>query len=82
MTNGSIKTDQFLVAPRNASAAGELAAFEEALRAYPDAAILSRGGRPDQPRVVVTLGPQTLQELKSRFGAVLIIERNAPLFLP
>ncbi len=79
---GSGWIDQFLVAPRDAAAAGDLAAFEDALHAYPDATILTRGGRPDQPRLVVTLGPQSFQELKSRFGAALIIERNAPLHLP
>lgn len=80
MTNGSV--DQFLVAPRSAGATGALADFENALRSFPEANVLTRGGRPDQPRLVVTLGPDSLQQLKSRFGASLIIERNAPLNLP
>ncbi len=85
MTNGSANpgnVEQFLVAPRNADGAPSLAEFEKALGAFPEANVLTRGGRPDQPRLVVTLGPDSLQELKSRFGASLIIERNAPLNLP
>jgi len=71
MTNGSAERgnlDQFIVAARSAAAGEDLAAFEDALKSVPNAAIVSRGGRPDQP-----------QQLKSRFGPSLIIERNAPL---
>lgn len=81
MTNGSGagSVDQFLVAPRNADATGQLAAFEDALRAFPDAQVVKRGGRPDQPRLVVTLNPASFNELQSRFGTWLIMERDAPL---
>jgi hypothetical protein len=81
-TNGSASpgsTDQFLVAPRNQDGAAVLADFEKALQDHPEASVLSRGGRPDQPRLVVTLRPDSLQQLKSRFGDSLIIERNAPI---
>jgi hypothetical protein len=40
---------------------------------------LSRGGRPEQPHLVVTLPETAFEQLKSRFGASLIIERNARL---
>lgn len=83
MTNGSAESgniDQFIVAARSAAAAGEdLAAFEDALKSVPNATIVSRGGRPDQPHLVVTLSSTDVQQLKSRFGPSLIIERNAPL---
>jgi hypothetical protein len=82
MTNGSAQAgdlDQFVVAARSAAAAGDLAAFEEALKDIPNATILTRGGRPDQPHLVVTLTPDSVEKLKSRFGASLIIERNAKL---
>jgi len=82
MTNGSAERgnlDQFIVAARSAAAGEDLAAFEDALKSVPNAAIVSRGGRPDQPHLVVTLSSQDAQQLKSRFGPSLIIERNAPL---
>lgn len=81
MTNGSGagNVDQFLVAPRTSDATGQLAAFEDALRAFPDAQVVKRGGPPDQPRLVVTLRPDTFKELQSRFGTSLIMERDAPL---
>lgn len=85
MTNGSAASgnvDQFLVAPRSAGASGALADFENALRSFPDANVLTRAGSANQPRLVVALGPDSLQQLKSRFGDSLIIERNAPLQLP
>jgi hypothetical protein len=40
---------------------------------------LSRGGRPEQPHLVVTLPENAFEQLKSRFGDSLIIERNARL---
>jgi hypothetical protein len=82
MTNGSAQAgdlDQFVVAARSAAAAGDLTTFEEALKDIPNAAILTRGGRPDQPHLVVTLTADSAEKLKSRFGASLIIERNAKL---
>lgn len=81
MTNGSGNTnlDQFLVAARSSTATNDLATFEQSLKEFPGAAIVSRGGRSDQPRLVVALPPESLETLKSRFGASLIIERNAKL---
>ena len=85
MTNGSANPsnpgnlDQFLVAARSSAAAGEFAAFEQSLQGFPDATIVARGGRPDQPHLVVALSAESLEKLKSRFGASLIIERNAKL---
>lgn len=87
MANGSANNgspsksdlDQFLVAARSSAAAGDLATFEQTLQGFPDTAIVSRGGRPDQPHLVVTLTPDAFEQLKSRFGASLIIERNAKL---
>jgi hypothetical protein len=70
---------QFLVAARKGAAATEVAAFEQALQSVPGAAVLKRGGRPDQPRLVVTLQPGTVEQLKSRFGATLIIEHDAEI---
>jgi tripartite-type tricarboxylate transporter receptor subunit TctC len=71
--------DQFIVAARDASANQDLAAFEAALKDLPTAAIISRGGRPDQPHLVVTMTSKDVDQLKSRFGSSLIIERNAKL---
>jgi len=58
---------------------GDLAAFEQALQAIPGAVVVSRAGRPDQPRLIVSLAPETAEQLRSRFGATLIIEKNAKL---
>lgn len=77
MTNGSL--EQFLVATRSSAAAPDLAAFEQAVQAIPGAAVLSRGGRPEQPRLVVALTPDNFEQLRARFAATLIMERNAPL---
>ena len=77
MTNG--KLEQFLVAARNSAAAGDLAAFEQAVQQTPGASILKRSGRPDQPRLVVALTPESFEKLHARFAATLIMERNAPL---
>jgi hypothetical protein len=79
MTNGPADLDQFLVAARNGAATGDLAAFEQALQEFPDATIVARGGRPDQPHLVVALTADSFEKLKSRFGAALIMERNARL---
>lgn len=82
MTNGSAdkaNLDEFLVAARSSDKTGDLAAFEQSLQAFPDATILARGGRPDQPHLVVALTAESLEKLKSRFGASLVIERNAKL---
>lgn len=79
MTNGSDKVDQFLVAPASSDATGDLAAFEQALQAVPGAAVLTRAGRPDQPRLVVAMPTDAFEQLRARFGATLIMERNAPL---
>jgi hypothetical protein len=80
MTNGSAgNLDQFIVASRGGDATANLAAFEQALPEFPNATILSRGGRPEQPHLVVTLPENAFEQLKSRFGDSLIIERNARL---
>jgi|KBSMisStaDraftv2_1062788.scaffolds.fasta_scaffold815216_2 hypothetical protein len=80
MTNGSAgNLDQFIVASRGGDATTNLAAFEQALPEFPNATILSRGGRPEQPHLVVTLPENAFEQLKSRFGDSLIIERNARL---
>lgn len=71
--------DQFLVAPRAAGAIGDLAAFEQALRAVPGASVLQRAGKANSPRLVVALPTAQAEELRDRFGATLIIERNAPI---
>jgi hypothetical protein len=79
MTNGTAgNLDQFIVASRGGNAS-DLAAFEQALPEIPNATILTRGGRPDQPHLVVALPEDAVEQLKSRFGASLIIERNAKL---
>ncbi|MGD9545491.1 MAG: hypothetical protein AB7F41_13710 [Methylocystis sp.] len=75
-TNG---IDQFLVAPRNAAAAADLTAFEQAMQSVPGAAILQRAGKVGQPRLVVALPAASASQLRERFGATLIIEPNAPL---
>jgi hypothetical protein len=75
-TNG---IDQFLVAPRNAASAGDLAAFEQAMQSVPGAAILQRAGKAGQPRLVVALPAASASHLREQFGATLIIEPNAPL---
>jgi hypothetical protein len=87
MTNGSAtnnsssgsESDQFIVAARSASESQDLAAFENALKDIPNATIVARGGRADQPHLVVTMTSQDVEQLKSRFGSSLIIERNARL---
>jgi hypothetical protein len=80
MTNGSAgNLDQFIVASRGGDPTSDLTAFEQALSEFPNATILSRGGRPEQPHLVVTLPETAFEQLKSRFGASLIIERNARL---
>ena len=80
MTNGSAGNyEQFIVASRGGDKTSDLAAFEQALSEFPNATILSRGGRPEQPHLVVTLPEIAFEQLKSRFGASLIIERNARL---
>jgi len=80
MTSGSAGNfDQFIVASRGGDATTNLAEFEQALPEFPDATILSRGGRPEQPHLVVALPENAFEQLKSRFGASLIIERNARL---
>jgi hypothetical protein len=71
--------DQFMVAPRNAAAAGDLAAFEQAMQSVPGAAILQRAGKVGQPRLVVALPAASASQLRQQFGATLIIEPNAPL---
>jgi hypothetical protein len=71
--------DRFIVAPRDGGDTGQLADFENALKAFPDAEVVKRGGRPEQPLLVVTLKPDSFKELQSRFGASLIMERDAPL---
>jgi hypothetical protein len=76
MANGTNGFDQFLVAPRSN---GDLSAFEEQLKSIPGAQILERGGRADQPRLVVQLPTQLFEELRTRFQDTLIIERNAKL---
>ena len=77
MANGSGDFDQFLIAPRGDAA--DLSAFEEHLKKIPGAQILERGGRADQPRLVVNLPTQSFDELRSRFNDTLIIEPNARL---
>jgi hypothetical protein len=82
MPNGSANAgdlDQFVVAARSAAANSDLAKFEDALKGIPNATVLTRGGGPDQPHLVVTLTPDSVEKLKSRFGGTLIIERNAKL---
>lgn len=82
MTNGSASKDaldQYLVAARSSAAVGDLATFEQSLQVLPGATILARGGRSDQPHLIVALTAESLEQLKSRFGATLIIERNARL---
>jgi hypothetical protein len=79
MANGSDDLDQFLVAARSSDAASDLAAFEQALQAVPGASVLTRAGRPDQPRLVVAMTSDAFEQLRARFGATLIMERNAPL---
>ncbi|HEY7662991.1 MAG TPA: hypothetical protein VH934_07705 [Xanthobacteraceae bacterium] len=79
MTNGSDNVDQFLIAPASSAAVGDLADFEQALQAVPGAAVLTRAGRPDQPRLVVAMPTDAFEQLRARFGATLIMERNAPL---
>jgi hypothetical protein len=87
MTNGSATNnpnaggdlDQFIVAARSASTSEDLAAFESALKDIPNATIVARGGRADQPHLVVTMTSKDVEQLKSRFGSSLIIERNAKL---
>ncbi|NPU14317.1 MULTISPECIES: hypothetical protein [Bradyrhizobium] len=76
-TNGS--SDEFIVAGRSASDTSQLTAFEDALKGISGASVVSRGGRPDQPHLVVNLPLQDAEQLKSRFGTALIIERNAKL---
>jgi hypothetical protein len=71
--------DQFMVAPRNAAATGDLAAFEQAMQSVPGAAILQRAGKVGQPRLVVALPAESASQLRQQFGATLIIEPNAPL---
>lgn len=71
--------DRFIVAPRDSGGTSQLADFEDALKAFPDAQVVKRGGRPEQPHLVVTLKPDSFKELQSRFGASLIMERDAPL---
>lgn len=77
MGNGSGDVDQFLIAPRNNP--DELSAFEEHLKAIPGAQILERAGRADQPRLVVNLPTQAVNELHAKYNDTLIIERNAKL---
>jgi hypothetical protein len=82
MTDGSDERrdlEQFLVAARSGAAASDLAAFEQAVQDIPGASVLTRAGRPEQPRLVVALTPDTFEQLRARFGATLIMERNAPL---
>ena len=76
-TDGS--SDQFIVAGRSTSDTSHLNAFEDALKDIAGASIVARGGRPDQPHLVVNLTSQDAEQLKSRFGTALIIERNAKL---
>ena len=71
--------DQFLVAPRSAAAAGDLAAFEQAMQSVPGASILQRAGKPGQPILVVALPTASAGQLREQFSATLIIEPNAPL---
>lgn len=80
MANGTDagNVDRILVAPRGGGT-GQLDDFENALKAFPDAQIVKRGGRPEEPHLVVTLKPDSFKELQSRFGASLIMERDAPL---
>lgn len=84
MSNGSANKpggdiDEFLIAARSASTQTALSAFEDALKSVPNATIVGRGGRPDQPHLVVNLASKDAEQLKSRFGSSLIIERNAKL---
>ncbi|WP_257167794.1 hypothetical protein [Bradyrhizobium sp. SRS-191] len=76
-TGGS--SDEFIVAGRSPSDTSHLTAFEDALKTIAGASIVSRGGRPDQPHLVVNLTSRDAEQLKSRFGTALIIERNAKL---
>ncbi|MGY3448680.1 hypothetical protein [Bradyrhizobium sp. USDA 4353] len=76
-TDGS--SDQFIVAGRSTSDTPQLTAFEDALKGIAGASIVSKGGRPDQPHLVVNLRLKDAEQLKSRFGSALIIERNAKL---
>ena len=78
-SSGSNDPDQFLVAARSNAAANDLSDFEQALRAIPGASVLTRAGRPDQPRLVVALPANARDDLIRRFGTTLIIERNAKL---
>ncbi len=82
MTNGTDASgglEQFLVAARDSAAASDLAAFEQAVRAIPGASVLTSTGRRDQQRLVVAMTPDAFEQLRARFGATLIMERNAPL---
>ena len=78
-SSGSNDPDQFLVAARSNAAANDLTDFEQALQAIPGASVLTRAGRPDQPRLVVALPANARDDLIRRFGTTLIIERNAKL---
>jgi hypothetical protein len=77
MPNGSGDFDQFLVAARNN--ASDLSAFEQHLQTIPGARILERAGRPDQPRLIVSLPNGSFEQLRAHFNNTLIIERNAKL---
>ena len=78
-SSGSSAPEQFLVAARSNAAPNDLSDFEQALRAIPGATVLTRAGRADQPRLVVTLPASARDDLVRRFGTTLIIERNAKL---
>jgi hypothetical protein len=75
MTNGSAGIDQFIVAHAAATQQPNWQRSEQALPEFPNATILSRGGRPEQPSVV-TLPENAFEQLQSRFGASPIIERT------
>jgi hypothetical protein len=49
------------------------------VRAIPGASVLTSAGRRDQQRLVVAMTPDAFEQLRARFGATLIMERNAPL---
>jgi hypothetical protein len=78
-SSGGSGLKQFMVAARSGAPANQVAEFEQALQSVPGASVLKRGGRPDQPRLVVALEPATAEQLRARFGTTLIIEHNADL---
>ncbi|CCE03770.1 hypothetical protein [Bradyrhizobium sp. STM 3809] len=78
-SNPTGSSDEFIVAGRSTSDTSHLSAFEDALKGIAGASIIARGGRPDQPHLVVNLTSRDAEQLKSRFGTALIIERNAKL---